>query len=156
MEGRGGISWQFLKVDFLFFRKDVRLPVHLQRAMATEAEAAREARAKVSPPPPPKKKKNFFISISPGDRSWGGTEGQQCSEAGSGGHSAVSSCPAGQERNIWESIRKYLMKTFQLRYLQTLNSISAEHNSTIIFPMPMTLPSLAWISSEDSLLPLNN
>ena len=28
--------------------KDVRLPVHLQRAMAAEAEAAREARAKVS------------------------------------------------------------------------------------------------------------
>jgi erythrocyte band 7 integral membrane protein len=27
--------------------KDVRLPIHLQRAMATEAEAAREARAKV-------------------------------------------------------------------------------------------------------------
>ena len=27
--------------------KDVRLPVQLQRAMATEAEAAREARAKV-------------------------------------------------------------------------------------------------------------
>lgn len=30
-----------------FFRKDVRLPVQLQRAMAAEAEAAREARAKV-------------------------------------------------------------------------------------------------------------
>ena len=29
------------------YRKDVRLPVHLQRAMAAEAEAAREARAKV-------------------------------------------------------------------------------------------------------------
>ena len=29
--------------------KDVRLPVHLQRAMAAEAEAAREARAKVRP-----------------------------------------------------------------------------------------------------------
>ena len=28
--------------------KDVRLPVHLQRAMAAEAEAAREARAKVN------------------------------------------------------------------------------------------------------------
>ena len=26
---------------------------------------------------------------------------------------------------------------FQLRYLQTLNSISAEHNSTIIFPVPI-------------------
>ena len=31
-----------------FDRKDVRLPVQLQRAMAAEAEAAREARAKVS------------------------------------------------------------------------------------------------------------
>ena len=28
--------------------KDVRLPVQLQRAMAAEAEASREARAKVS------------------------------------------------------------------------------------------------------------
>ena len=32
---------------FLFFSKDARLPVQLQRAMAAEAEAAREARAKV-------------------------------------------------------------------------------------------------------------
>lgn len=32
---------------FFHFRKDVRLPVQLQRAMAAEAEAAREARAKV-------------------------------------------------------------------------------------------------------------
>ena len=35
---------------FPYFRKDVRLPVQLQRAMAAEAEAAREARAKVSLP----------------------------------------------------------------------------------------------------------
>ena len=33
---------------FVHYSKDVRLPVQLQRAMATEAEAAREARAKVS------------------------------------------------------------------------------------------------------------
>ena len=32
----------------LVLSKDVRLPVQLQRAMAAEAEAAREARAKVS------------------------------------------------------------------------------------------------------------
>jgi hypothetical protein len=32
----------------VFNRKDVRLPVQLQRAMAAEAEAAREARAKVN------------------------------------------------------------------------------------------------------------
>ena len=31
----------------LISSKDVRLPVQLQRAMAAEAEAAREARAKV-------------------------------------------------------------------------------------------------------------
>ena len=33
--------------EIKMFSKDVRLPVHLQRAMAAEAEAAREARAKV-------------------------------------------------------------------------------------------------------------
>ena len=33
--------------SLLIFSKDVRLPVQLQRAMAAEAEAAREARAKV-------------------------------------------------------------------------------------------------------------
>ena len=32
-----------------YYSKDVRLPVQLQRAMAAEAEAAREARAKVMP-----------------------------------------------------------------------------------------------------------
>ena len=32
---------------FSVFRKDARLPVQLQRAMAKEAEAARDARAKV-------------------------------------------------------------------------------------------------------------
>jgi hypothetical protein len=37
-----------LILKFVFvFSKDVRLPVQLQRAMAAEAEAAREARAKV-------------------------------------------------------------------------------------------------------------
>ena len=36
-----------MKIIF-YYRKDVRLPVQLQRAMAAEAEAAREARAKVN------------------------------------------------------------------------------------------------------------
>ena len=34
-------------LSYLSSSKDVRLPVQLQRAMAAEAEAAREARAKV-------------------------------------------------------------------------------------------------------------
>ena len=36
-----------IKLDEFVYSKDVRLPVQLQRAMAAEAEAAREARAKV-------------------------------------------------------------------------------------------------------------
>ena len=52
---------------------------------------------------------------------------------------------------IFRTKDKNISYFFQLRYLQTLNSISAEHNSTIIFPMPMTLPSMAWISSSPSL-----
>jgi erythrocyte band 7 integral membrane protein len=35
------------KLMLVCYRKDVRLPLQLQRAMAAEAEAAREARAKV-------------------------------------------------------------------------------------------------------------
>ena len=44
------IGDRFLEMSLneFYFRKDVRLPVQLQRAMAAEAEAAREARAKVS------------------------------------------------------------------------------------------------------------
>ena len=34
---------------------------------------------------------------------------------------------------------RILPPPLQLRYLQTLNSIAAEHNSTIIFPMPMNI-----------------
>ena len=44
------------------FRKDVRLPIHLQRAMATEAEAAREARAKV--------RKNLMRRLFLGEEKW--------------------------------------------------------------------------------------
>jgi len=84
--------------------KDVRLPVQLQRAMAAEAEAAREARAKVI--------------------------------AAEGEHKA-SSALAQAADVIQESPH-----ALQLRYLQTLNSISAEHNSTIIFPMPINLANI--------------
>lgn len=38
---------QFAVFVFFFHSKDVRLPVQLQRVMAAEAEATREARAKV-------------------------------------------------------------------------------------------------------------
>ncbi|XP_015434957.1 PREDICTED: band 7 protein AGAP004871-like [Dufourea novaeangliae] len=79
--------------------KDVRLPVQLQRAMATEAEAAREARAKVI-----------------------AAEGEMlASRALKEASDVICTSPAA----------------LQLRYLQTLNSISTEKNSTIIFPVPV-------------------
>lgn len=84
--------------------KDVRLPQQLQRAMAAEAEASREARAKVI-----------------------AAEGEmKASRALKEASDVIASSPAA----------------LQLRYLQTLNTISAEKNSTIVFPLPMDLISL--------------
>uniref|UniRef100_A0A1B6J1H7 Band 7 domain-containing protein n=1 Tax=Homalodisca liturata TaxID=320908 RepID=A0A1B6J1H7_9HEMI len=81
--------------------KDVRLPVQLQRAMAAEAEAAREARAKVI-----------------------AAEGEmKASRALKEASDVIAESPAA----------------LQLRYLQTLNTISAEKNSTIIFPLPLDI-----------------
>ncbi|XP_069121367.1 stomatin-like [Argopecten irradians] len=81
--------------------KDVRLPHQLQRAMAAEAEASREARAKVL-----------------------AAEGEQkASRALKEAADILSEAPAA----------------VQLRYLQTLNTIAAEKNSTIIFPLPIDL-----------------
>lgn len=81
--------------------KDVSLPLQLQRAMAAEAEASREARAKVI-----------------------AAEGEmKASRALKEASDIMCESPAA----------------LQLRYLQTLNSISAEKNSTIIFPLPIEL-----------------
>ena len=77
--------------------KDVRLPQQMQRAMATEAEATREARAKVV-----------------------AAEGEQKASVALKAAADV----IGQSS-----------AALQLRYLQTLTQISAEKNSTIIFPV---------------------
>ncbi|KAI0207896.1 Mechanosensory protein 2 [Lamellibrachia satsuma] len=81
--------------------KDVRLPIQLQRAMAAEAEATREARAKVI-----------------------AAEGEK------------SASPALKDA---ADIMSLAPGSIQLRYLQTVNTICAEKNSTIIFPIPMNL-----------------
>merc|ERR1719295_810404 len=81
--------------------KDVRVPAQLMRAMAAEAEAAREARAKVI--------------------------------AAEGEHKASRAL-----RHAAEVIAES-PSALQLRYLQTLNNISAEKNSTIVFPVPVDI-----------------
>ncbi|KAI8778736.1 erythrocyte band 7 integral membrane protein isoform X2 [Biomphalaria glabrata] len=81
--------------------KDVRLPVQLQRAMAAEAEASREARAKVI-----------------------AAEGEQ---------------KASKSLKEAADIMIESPAALQLRYLQTLNTIAAEKNSTILFPLPIDI-----------------
>jgi regulator of protease activity HflC (stomatin/prohibitin superfamily) len=83
--------------------KNVDLPVEMQRAMARQAEAEREKRAKIIH-----------------------AEGElQASKALSQAAEVVSQNPT----------------TLQLRYLQTLTEISAEKNSTILFPVPIDMVS---------------
>ena len=81
--------------------KDVILPKTLQRAMAAEAEATREARAKVIAADGELKSSKSLKEAS----------------------DVISESPAA----------------LQLRFLQTLTHISAEKNSTIIFPLPIEL-----------------
>ncbi|UJR14702.1 hypothetical protein I4U23_001695 [Adineta vaga] len=78
---------------------DVRLPHSMQRSMAAEAEASREARAKVI--------------AAEGEQK----ASRQLKEAAD----VIATSPIA----------------LQLRYLQTLTQISAEKNSTIIFPIPV-------------------
>lgn len=81
--------------------KDVELPNSMQRAMARQAEAEREKRAKIIH-----------------------AEGEfQASQT-----LADAAKVMGEEDGA-----------IQLRYLQTLTEISAENNSTIIFPLPLEL-----------------
>jgi regulator of protease activity HflC (stomatin/prohibitin superfamily) len=81
--------------------KDVELPPTMQRAMARQAEAEREKRAK--------------IIHAEGEYQ----AAQQLKEAAA----TMSSEPTA----------------LQLRYLQTLNEVSAEKNSTLIFPVPIDI-----------------
>lgn len=86
--------------------KDVKLPADMQRAIARQAEAERDRRAKVI-----------------------NAEGELQAATKLGEAAAII------ERNP---------SAMQLRYLQTLNDISAENASTIVFPVPIEL--LSWLS----------
>jgi len=81
--------------------KHVDLPVEMQRAMARQAEAEREKRAKIIH-----------------------AEGEfQASKQLAAAAEVIATNPV----------------TLQLRYLQTLSEISSEHNSTILFPIPIEM-----------------
>ncbi|MGH7531290.1 MAG: SPFH domain-containing protein, partial [Gemmatimonadales bacterium] len=81
--------------------KDVDLPPEMKRAMARQAEAERERRAKVI-----------------------NAEGElQASEKLTQAAHIIGTEPAA----------------IQLRYLQTVNEIASENNSTTIFPIPIDL-----------------
>lgn len=81
--------------------KDVELPQSMQRAMARQAEAEREKRAKII-------------------------------HASGEFEASRQLAQAAQTMSTADG-------ALQLRFLQTLNEISAENNSTIIFPLPIEL-----------------
>lgn len=81
--------------------KDVDLPAEMRRAMAKQAEAERERRAKVI--------------------------------------HADGEFQAAQRLSEAAAIMEVHPGAMQLRYLQTLNDIAAENNSTTIFPIPIDL-----------------
>jgi len=81
--------------------KNVRLPENLQRAMAAEAEATREAKAKIV--------------------------------------AATGEMDASKSLREAAEVIAQSSSALQLRYLQTLNSIAAEKNSTVLFPIPMNM-----------------
>ena len=84
--------------------KHVDLPQDMQRAMARQAEAEREKRAKIIH-----------------------AEGELLASEKLSQAAAVINAQDG---------------AMTLRYMQTLTEISAEQNSTIVFPMPMELLSM--------------
>ncbi len=88
--------------------KDVKLPSDMQRAIARQAEAERDRRAKII-----------------------NAEGELQAATKLGEAAAII------DRNP---------SAIQLRYLQTLNDISAENASTIVFPVPIDL--LSWFKQD--------
>lgn len=79
--------------------KDIDLPQEMQRAMARQAEAERERRAKII--------------------------------------QAEGEYQAAEKLTAAAHIMGQEDMSLQLRYLETLKQISAENNSTILFPMPI-------------------
>ncbi|MFI7546768.1 slipin family protein [Actinoplanes sp. NPDC049599] len=81
--------------------KDVEIPEAMQRAMAREAEAERERRAKVI--------------------------------------NARGELQASTELRDAAKILGESPASLQLRYLQTLLELGADHNSTVVFPLPIDI-----------------
>jgi regulator of protease activity HflC (stomatin/prohibitin superfamily) len=92
--------------------KHVDLPENMQRAMARQAEAEREKRAKIIH-----------------------AEGELIASEKLSQAAAVLNMQAG---------------AMTLRYLQTLNEIAAEQNSTIVFPLPIQLLELLGKAARSS------
>ncbi|CAH2216676.1 jg13961, partial [Pararge aegeria aegeria] len=151
--------------------KDVRLPVQLQRAMAAEAEAAREARAKVIAAEGEQKASRALREASEviGDspaalqlrylqdvRLPVQLQRAMAAEAEAAREARAKVIAAEGEQKASRALREASEvigdspAALQLRYLQTLNTISAEKNSTIVFPLPIDLLTYFMKAKEES------
>ena len=142
--------------------KDVKLPVQLQRAMAAEAEATREARAKVGT----LNMTHTFACLHCCTSTYCTTKYLTVLKRENMHYFQVFTLrlvivcypdnvfllhlkviAAEGEMNASRALKEASLviaespSALQLRYLQTLNTIAAEKNSTIIFPLPMDVMS---------------
>ncbi|XP_055383675.1 stomatin-like [Condylostylus longicornis] len=101
-----------LKIERVEIR-EVGLPISMKRALAAEAEAAREAKAKI---------------ISAEGELSASSVLKQASDV-------IATNPTA----------------LQLRYLQTLTTVSAELNHTILFPLPSEILSLFYIGYHSNM-----
>lgn len=90
--------------------KHIDLPQEMQRAMAKQAEAERERRAKII--------------------------------------QAEGEFQAADKLTAAANVLSTNVGTYQLRYLETLRHIATEHNSTILFPVPIELLKVFTAGSE--------
>ena len=92
--------------------KHIDLPQEMQRAMAKQAEAERERRAKII--------------------------------------KAEGEFEASEKLTAAAKIMGREPATIQLRYLETLRDIASEHNSTILFPVPIDMMGafMNWVSKK--------
>ena len=127
--------------------KDVLLPRQMQRAMASEAEADRDARAKVINMINMRSSGAFFVKVvaAEGEKKASLALKEASDIIDQSGYSSstinqASACSGHPTSPVLQKSQHMIIRSaLQLRYLQTLSSIAAEKNSTIVFPVPLDL-----------------
>ena len=155
--------------------KDVRLPPQLQRAMAAEAEASREARAKARGfpfswtllpsfciiPSSDTAISPLSLSLSVGHCGWGRAECVQGFEGGCRGHPPIPDCPAAplpadSEFHCWREGFNHCLPHSYGYNVRNGRMVAGIGCLALSFPFRFTLLGLRWQECINSMcLPLS-